>query len=71
MSTILEMFIHLSKDEQEILMAEYKDEMAMKFALSRMINKEIAKHCEQIAMSDKWLLRNSIIEPDDSESEAI
>lgn len=65
---ILEMFIHLSKDEEAVLMTEYKDELAMKFAISRMINKEIAKHCEQITIGDKWLLRNSIIESDDSEA---
>lgn len=65
---ILELFVHFSKEELEILMAEYKDEMALKFAVSRLLNKEIAKHCEQITMSDKWLLRNSIIESDDSEA---
>jgi len=64
---ILELFIHFTKEELEILMSEYEDEMAIKFAVSRLLNKEIANHCEKITMTDKWLFRNSVIEIDESE----
>lgn len=63
---IIELFVHFSEEELEILMAEYKDELALKFAVSRLLNKEIAKHCEQITMGEKWVMRNSITESDDS-----
>lgn len=68
MSKLIEMFVMLTKEEEEILMHEYKDAGAMRFAISRLLNKEISKHCELLTMSEKWLCRNSIIENDEGEA---
>ena len=72
MSKFLEMYVHLTKEELEILIFEYGDEPALKFAISRIIDKEIKKKCEAITMSEKWEMRNSTIETDEtSEREAV
>lgn len=71
MSKLIELFVHLTTEEREILMFEFKDELALKFFLSRMIEKEIKKKCEQITQDEKWVMRNSTIETDEtSENEA-
>jgi len=68
MKDILELYVYLSAEEREILMHEYKDKGALKFALSRLLDKEIRKHCEQLTLSEKWVLRNSVPETDESEA---
>lgn len=68
MKDIVELYVYLSIEEKELLMFKYKDVMAMKFALSRMLNREIEDECNKIQISEAYYYRNSTIETDTDET---